>query len=175
MKNSIKFFLLTIISVILISCFFKKNKISQKENLSSNNFLVKSNKNFNQDFSNYNQVLEIVNENNQVIFNLYVAVADDDEKRITGLMNLKKLPEKNGMIFYFPTAQKVDFWMKNTLIPLDIIFIDSDNKIVNIHQNAIPMSEKLISSQKAIVKVLEINAGLVKKYKIKIGNKIISK
>jgi uncharacterized membrane protein (UPF0127 family) len=65
--------------------------------------------------------------------------------------------------------------MKNTLIPLDIIFIDSDNKIVNIHQNAIPMSEKLISSQKKIVKVLEINAGLVKKYKIKIGDKIISK
>jgi uncharacterized membrane protein (UPF0127 family) len=174
MKNSIKFFLLTIISVILISCFFKKNQISQKENLSSNNFLVKSNKNFNQDFSNYNEVLEIVNENNQLILDFEVAVADNDEKRITGLMNLKKLPEKNGMIFYFPN-QKVDFWMKNTLIPLDIIFIDSDNKIVNIHQNAIPMSEKLISSQKKIVKVLEINAGLVKKYKIKIGDKIISK
>ncbi len=88
-------------------------------------------------------------------------------------MNLKKLDEKKGMIFIFQKPLKVDFWMKNTLISLDMIFIDAEDKILEIQPNTIPQSSDFISSKQKILKVLEINAGLVKKYNIKIGDKII--
>jgi len=175
MNNSIKHFLLTIIALILVNFILTEKINAKNSDIINKSQSLNSIEKFNQDPANYNHQLQIFNEINQPVLNLDVAVCDDDEKRQYGLMNLKKLDEKKGMIFIFPKSSKVDFWMKNTIIPLDMIFIDAENKIVQIHQNAKPYSTDFISSKYKVLKVLEINAGLVKKYNVKIGNKIIFK
>ncbi len=86
-------------------------------------------------------------------------------------MNLERLDEQKGMLFLFEKPDIIYMWMKNTLIPLDMIFINGD-EIVAIKENAQPLSLDVISSQFSIDKVLEINAGLVKKYGIKTTQKI---
>jgi len=101
-----------------------------------------------------------------------VALANNQNKRSYGLMNLKFLPEKYGMLFTFDHPQIINMWMKNTLIPLDMIFIDDDNKIVNIKKSNQPNSLTIISSERKSRSVLEINAGLTEKFAIQIGDKI---
>lgn len=98
--------------------------------------------------------------------------ATTHEQISTGLMFVEKLPENQGLLFDFHQPSFVGFWMKNTLIPLDIIYINSNFEIVQIYKNTIPLSEKILPSNQAIRYVFEINAGLCDKYDIKIGQKI---
>lgn len=128
--------------------------------------------NFNQINKNYNVKLEVF-DNNKKITNFVVAIADNDEKRQYGLMNLKYLSSKKGMLFIFAEPSIINMWMKNTLISLDMIFINQNNEIVAIKEYATPKSLDVISSMKTVDKVLEINGGLSKKYGIKIGQKIV--
>jgi uncharacterized membrane protein (UPF0127 family) len=148
---------------LTIFCFFLFNF-----NLSA---FAKEVASFNNNFKNYNRILEIFDENKK-ISQFKVAIAISDAERQYGLMNLEKLPENYGMVFEFLPSQIVRMWMKNTLIPLDMLFIDAENKILTIKENTVPHSLKIISSQKNVVKVLEINAGEVKKFKIKTGFKV---
>lgn len=150
-----------------------KTSILDKQSLNSSQ--KTSSANFNQDLNNYKHKLKIVNKASKELLNLEVAVADSDEKRTYGLMNLAKLPENKAMIFIFAMPQKVSFWMKNTKISLDMIFINSDNKIVEIYENAKPFSLESIVSKFEVTKVLELNAGLVKKHNIAVGNRIVLK
>jgi uncharacterized membrane protein (UPF0127 family) len=126
---------------------------------------------FNRDPQNYNVKLQIIDGDKQVA-GFLVAVADTNHKRMYGLMNLSKLEANHGMLFEFADNEVVAMWMKNTKIPLDMIFIDENNKIVSIKEDAVPHSLDIISSQEKIDKALEINAGLVKKFGIKIGQQI---
>jgi hypothetical protein len=128
-----------------------------------------SGQNFNSNLQNYNAILEIFNKNKEIA-NFKVAIAKSDSQRSYGLMNLQKLPENYGMIFIFPKKQIVTMWMKNTKISLDMIFIDDNNKIIKIAKNAIPNSLEIISSEKKVVKVLEINAGISAMLNLEIGN-----
>jgi hypothetical protein len=116
--------------------------------------------------------LQIFNQDSKQVAEFTIAIADDDHKKMYGLMNLKHLPENNGMIFTFDKTQVVTMWMKNTLIPLDMLFIDDANIIVNIKTDATPKSLEVISSEKPVKKVVEINGGLSKKLGIEIGQKI---
>ncbi len=131
--------------------------------------------NFNRDVKNYNVKLQIVDSKSEEIANFLVAVANDEAKKMYGLMNLDKLPQNRGMLFPFFKSQVILMWMKNTRIPLDMIFIDSDNMIATIKTNAKPYSLETISSEKEVKKVLEINGGLVEKLGIKVGQKVIIK
>jgi uncharacterized membrane protein (UPF0127 family) len=76
------------------------------------------------------------------------------------------------MFFPFYKSQVIVMWMKNTQIPLDMIFIDKHDRIVTIKTHAVPCSLDLISSEKEAKKVLEINAGLVERLGIKVGQKV---
>jgi len=127
---------------------------------------------FNRDLKNYNAKLQIFNTNNEQIAEFSIAVADDENKKMYGLMNLDKLPQTHGMLFPFFENQVIAMWMKNTRIPLDMLFIDKNNVIANIKIDAKPYSLEIISSEKAVKKVLEINGGLTKKLGIKVGQKI---
>jgi uncharacterized membrane protein (UPF0127 family) len=127
---------------------------------------------FNQDKKNYNLKLEILDKNKKVA-EFFVAVADTDKKRLYGLMNLKNFPRNNGMLFVFDKAAILNMWMKNTNISLDMIFIDENNKIINIAENTTPFSLDVISSQLPCIKVLEINGGLSKILKIKVGQRVM--
>lgn len=104
-----------------------------------------------------------------------VEIADDIPSQTKGLMFRKNLPTDSGMLFMFKQPQKLQFWMKDTYIPLDIIFINAKDTIVHIEKNTQPLSEKQLSSKKNVTKVLEINAGLSDLYGIDLGDKIMLK
>lgn len=127
---------------------------------------------FNRDPKNYNVKLQIF-DNSKKIGEVLVAIANNDRTREYGLMNLERLDQKRGMLFVFDDNRVINMWMKNTLIPLDMIFIDENNFIINIKELTEPLSLTVISSQKMAKKVLEINGGLSKKLGIKNGQKII--
>jgi len=87
-------------------------------------------------------------------------VADDAAERAQGLMFRESLPPMGGMLFVYENERRVAFWMKNTLIPLDMIFADAAGRVVRVHDSAIPHDETPISSGAAVRFVLEINGGL---------------
>lgn len=127
---------------------------------------------FNRDPQNYNVKLQILDSSQKLVSEFSVAIADAEEKKIYGLMNLDELPQNFGMIFPFKKSQVIMMWMKNTRISLDMIFIDENNVIASISTNAQPYSLDIISSEVKVKKVLEINGGLVDKLGIKVGQKI---
>ncbi len=102
-----------------------------------------------------------------------VEIADTAEEQMIGLMYRESLAEKRGMLFIFPDEKERVFWMKNTLIPLDMIFIDKDGTIVDIKENVQPCTAdpcgKYPSFAPALY-VLEVNAGFVQSNGIQIGN-----
>ncbi|MGC2132522.1 MAG: DUF192 domain-containing protein, partial [Xanthobacteraceae bacterium] len=98
-----------------------------------------------------------------------VELATNDAERARGLMFRKSLPEGHGMLFDFQTEQPVQFWMRNTYIPLDMIFIRGDGRVLNIAQNATPLSDALIPSAGPVRGVLEVIAGTARKYHIAPG------
>jgi uncharacterized membrane protein (UPF0127 family) len=104
--------------------------------------------------------IEILSNNESFYYDVYIA--EDEESRATGLMNIKTLPENEGMLFIFPDSQIRSFWMKNTYLPLDIIFFDSSMKFINSHENTEPLNESIkYLSDKPAKYALELNAGMV--------------
>ncbi|MGA7956400.1 MAG: DUF192 domain-containing protein, partial [Xanthobacteraceae bacterium] len=101
-----------------------------------------------------------------------VELATNDAERARGLMFRKSLPEGHGMLFDFQTEQPVQFWMRNTYIPLDMIFIRGDGRVLNIAQNATPLSDALIPSAGPVRGVLEVIAGTARKYHIAPGDRV---
>jgi uncharacterized membrane protein (UPF0127 family) len=82
----------------------------------------------------------------------------------------EELAPNAGMLFDFKREQPVSFWMKNTLIPLDVFFIKADGRIVNIAKRAVPHSERSIASDEPVLGVLETNAGVADRLGIKLGD-----
>ncbi len=101
-----------------------------------------------------------------------VEIADTPEKRELGLQYRRELDEDRGMIFLFPDERPLAFWMKNTPIPLDMIFIGSDRRIVGIVHEAIPFSLASLSVDAPSQFVLEINGGLSRKKGIAAGDAV---
>ncbi|MET3612560.1 uncharacterized membrane protein (UPF0127 family) [Rhizobium aquaticum] len=101
-----------------------------------------------------------------------VEVAASAQTRATGLMNRTSLAEGKGMIFIFPQPKTVMMWMKDTLIPLDMFFIDSEGKIFNIAENAKPMDETIIPSRGLAAYVLELAGGEAQRLKLSPGDKV---
>ena len=101
-----------------------------------------------------------------------VEMATTDAERAQGLMNRKELPEGQGMLFDFQRDQEVGFWMKNTYIPLDMIFIRSDGRIMRIAENTEPLSEKIVPSNSPVRGVLEVSAGTARKLGIAVGDRV---
>ncbi len=89
-----------------------------------------------------------------------VELADEPAERSQGLMNRPSMPSGSGMLFIYERPQRAVFWMKNTLIPLDMIFMDATGTVTRIHENAIPLDETGIDGGGAVLAVLEINGGL---------------
>lgn len=101
-----------------------------------------------------------------------VEVMRTPEQLEKGLMFRRYMPEDRGMLFDFRTEQPVQFWMKNTYLPLDMIFISKAGKIVSIKENAEPLSEKLIPSGGPVSAVLEVNAGTAARIHAKPGDTV---
>ena len=120
-------------------------------------------------FSNERIDVRIYNKN--IIFN--VEVAKTIEERRNGLMNRKKLLNNEGMLFIFPREKIIQLWMKNTYIPLDVIFISENKVIVDIKKNMEKLSETIVKSKVKSRYALEFTAGLINKLDIKIGDKVL--
>jgi uncharacterized membrane protein (UPF0127 family) len=101
-----------------------------------------------------------------------VEIAADQDSREHGLMDRHKMAANHGMLFEFPTRGPVTFWMKDTYLPLDMVFIDANGVVVRIFENAKPLSEKLIPSIAPVTGVLEFNAGQAKAIGLKPGDKV---
>ncbi len=103
---------------------------------------------------------------------LQVELAADPSSRRTGLMYRQHLPERTGMLFDYGQEQSVQMWMKNTLIPLDMLFIDAHGCIVHIVENTEPGSGALIDPGRPVRAVLEINAGASARHGIRTGHRV---
>ena len=110
-----------------------------------------------------------------LLVKLNVEVAATDYETQTGLMYRSSMEEKNGMLFLFDDVRMHSFYMKNTQIPLDIIFIDENWRIASFQENAEPMNENGLSSQVPVQYVLEVNAGLAEKWLLEVGDSIAFK
>jgi uncharacterized protein len=91
-----------------------------------------------------------------------VEIADDAPERAQGLMNRPSLAASAGMLFVYPHPKAVSFWMKNTLIPLDMLFVDSTGKVTVVHPMATPLDETGIDGGEGVQFVIEINGGMAK-------------
>ncbi|MFN3890260.1 MAG: DUF192 domain-containing protein [Beijerinckiaceae bacterium] len=102
-----------------------------------------------------------------------IEVARTDEQRARGLMFRRFMPQDRGMLFDFKAEQPVMMWMRNTYIPLDMIFIARDGRVINVAENTEPMSERTIASAAPALAVLEVNAGVARKINLKPGDRIL--
>jgi uncharacterized protein len=103
-----------------------------------------------------------------------VEIADDEEERARGLMFRKKLRKNEGMLFVFEKESYPSFWMKYTLVPLDLMFISEDYEIVDIKQNFKPCNGEcnVYTSKEKAKYVLEVHSGFVEENKVEIGDGI---
>jgi len=103
---------------------------------------------------------------------LDIEIADNEYETQTGLMYRTSMKSNQGMLFIFENSEERFFYMKNTKIPLDLIFIDDHKKIVSFQKNAKPFDESSLPSNVPAKYVLEINAGLVEKWNIQVGDSL---
>jgi uncharacterized membrane protein (UPF0127 family) len=101
-----------------------------------------------------------------------VEIADTPEARELGLMYRNHLDEDAGMLFIFPSPSAAHFWMKNTVIALDMLFADSNGKVLGIVANAQPYSEAMLGGFEGTLYVLEVNGGYVAKHRIGAGDRL---
>ncbi|RMF26261.1 MAG: DUF192 domain-containing protein [Bacteroidetes bacterium] len=117
--------------------------------------------------------LSFINGNTgRVIRTIDIEIAEDEVERTQGLMWRRHMDDTQGMLFIFPKAEPQGFWMKNTYIPLDIIFVGPDMRILNIHANTKPESERTLLSDGRAQYVVEVPGGFCRRYGIAKGDKI---
>ena len=114
--------------------------------------------------------LTIQTKDSEYIFNIEIAVTEKERSR--GLMYRKELKQTEGMLFLYPEKQIIKMWMKNTLIPLDMIFINNSGKIIDIFKMTIPKDLTPIGPDLKLKGVLEINGGLTSYLNINKGDLI---
>jgi uncharacterized protein len=106
------------------------------------------------------------------IITIDIEIADNAYEREKGLMYRHALPDNAGMLFIFEQSGPLSFWMRNTYIPLDIIFADKNRQIVTIQKNTNPLSYAQIPSKRNAKYVVEVNSGFCNKYGIAVGDYI---
>jgi uncharacterized protein len=117
-------------------------------------------------------VVELCIKSGKISRSFSTEVAATSREQATGLMFRKSLADNAGMIFPFPQPRQASFWMKNTLIPLDIIFIRSNGTIESIAENTVPYSEAPVASGEEVTAVLELRGGLTRELGIKAGDTV---
>jgi uncharacterized membrane protein (UPF0127 family) len=116
--------------------------------------------------------LTLQTDKQEFIKRINIEIADDDAQRSTGLMLRDKMSFNQGMLFIFPRERLQSFWMRNTQISLDMLFINKEKKIVTIHQNTKPFSDQSYASDEPAKYVLEVKAGFVEKFGINEGYRV---
>ncbi|MFO6463535.1 DUF192 domain-containing protein [Jannaschia sp. KMU-145] len=116
--------------------------------------------------------VDIRGEFGTVRFRVELALTPEDQSR--GLMFREEMARMSGMLFVYPQTREVGFWMRNTLIPLDMIFVDEAGRVVKVHADAVPLDETVIRSGAPTRGVLELNAGMAATLGIDVGDELRS-
>jgi uncharacterized protein len=116
--------------------------------------------------------LRFLDRRDNLLSSIDVEIADDEASRTQGLMYRDSMAENQGMLFIFPDEAERSFWMKNTILPLDIIYINAKNQIFTVQKNTVPYSEDSIPSNGPVKYVVEVNAGYCDKHLIRVGDHI---
>lgn len=114
--------------------------------------------------------LELVTATGRHVFQIEVARTSDERAR--GLMYRRSMPQDRGMLFDFHAENIVMMWMKNTYIPLDMIFVSRNGRVVSVAEKTEPMSERVISSGQPAYAVIELNAGVAGKIAVAVGDAV---
>jgi len=114
--------------------------------------------------------LEIVTAGGGIAFD--VELADTPARQALGLMYRTEMPERTGMLFPYPVSREITMWMRNTYIPLDMVFIRADGIVHRIAEMTEPHSEEIVASNGAVTAVLEIAGGSARKLGLKPGDKV---
>ncbi len=158
MKALFKYFLVILVLISALNC--KEDKRTKTEGQVIVNFKKEG-------------VLNIKKaDSDSIIKTLDIEIADNDYETQTGLMYRTKLGTNHGMLFIFPDEDFRSFYMKNTKIPLDIIYIDEAKIIVSIQKNAKPFDETSLPSDAPAKYVLEVNGGLSDEWQLEVGDRI---
>lgn len=170
--NSLKYILIAIIVVIAVyfvyDYFNKKNDGNYK--VKSNEEQINSVKE--PQFVKQGELEFLKKDSKSVLSKIDIEIADNEAKTMQGLMYRKSMEDNRGMLFIFPKEEEHSFWMKNTLISLDIIFVNANKKIIKIHKSTTPLSTKSLPSGGPTIYVVEVNAGYTDKYGISEGDMI---
>ena len=110
--------------------------------------------------------LDFIHPDGSIKASIAIEIADTPETQMKGLMERGALDDSNGMLFVFERIEPQKFWMKNTRVPLDIIFIGGDRCIVNIVESTTPMSNHRYKSSGPVKYVVEVRAGFAKRYQL---------
>jgi len=157
MRNLV-FLLLTL--VVFTAC--KNDKASKRESIETEEV------SFTKDGT-----LTIYNSEDEELMHLDIEVAETDYEQETGLMYRKEMKENRGMLFVYKEEKpRPNFYMKNTLIALDLIYINAAKEIVDVNEHAQPEDQTLISSDVEAQYVLEVNSGMFEKWGLAIGDKV---
>lgn len=117
--------------------------------------------------------VRIVRDNGAASHEFRVWIADTGERQMQGLMFVRDLPANEGMLFIHERPRIASMWMKNTFIPLDMLFIDARGRIVTIHANTTPHSLDPLSSGRPVLAVLELRGGEAAKRGIRPGDRVV--
>ncbi|MGB5626583.1 MAG: DUF192 domain-containing protein [Woeseiaceae bacterium] len=113
----------------------------------------------------------VANDGSRRDFDIYLATNPEQQRR--GLMFVRDLPERTGMLFVYEDEDTHSMWMKNTYIPLDIVFARSDGTVSSVIRDTEPQSLRSLSSSEPVTYVLELNAGVTRRYNIGAGSRLI--
>ena len=116
--------------------------------------------------------LTLSDDKGNPIVSMDIEIADDESRREIGMMGRTEMAERQGMLFVFEEEHYASFWMRNTILPLDMVFIDKQGRINTIHKNTKPFSDENYPASGLTLFVLEVNAGFTDKYGIKVGDMI---
>ncbi|MFA7289490.1 MAG: DUF192 domain-containing protein [Melioribacteraceae bacterium] len=170
-KNKLVTMIGVIILIVLTILYLVLSNVINTNNVASENKTETKEKMVAYNFEKQGE-LSFYTKENKILKLIDIQIADDDTERSTGLMFRDKMEENQGMLFIFPIQTYQSFWMKNTIIPLDIMFVTSDFEIIKIHKNTTPYSEESYPSLKPAMYVVEVISGFSDKYNIHEGDKV---
>ena len=153
-----KTFLLLLSAMLLFACGDSKKKAEPKKNIGR--------------VLEYTDSLTFLDAEGASVSTIRFIKADDPNERNQGLMNVNSMPQDAGMVFYFDTEEPQSFWMANTPLPLDIMYVNADSVIVSIYKSTVPFSENSLPSGAPAKYVIETNAGYSISNDIKEGMKV---
>ncbi len=124
------------------------------------------------EFTKEGQLVFVNGQSGHPVVTIDIEIAEDDRARALGLMHRYSMLEKQGMLFIMAREEEQSFWMKDTYISLDILYVNADMEIVKIQKNTQPFSQESIPSIKPAKYVVEVVAGFCNKYSLKEGDRV---